>query len=313
MHMRRSAGKKQIRTWGLRLLCTLTALCLAGCTLPGSAGDNAGVSGARPDGTPAIREEIGTPAEAATMQFLDVGKADCAIVCIGEYTAVIDTGTQDNYDDIAAALRSSGATRIDALVLSHLHKDHMGSAAALIADFEVGRVLLGPHPLENKRTDELMDAMEAAGITPVYTAAGDVFNFGGAAFEILGPRSESYEQENDYSMVARLTVAGQRVLFTGDIENDAIKELLASGEDLSAEILKVPHHGREEKRSGLFFTAVSPQYAVISSSYDAEDDLPSGEVVSLLHTAGSEVFVTADGTVTAQLTRDGVSVMQPGA
>ena len=114
------------------------------------------------------------------------------------------------------------------------------------------------------------------------------------------------DEENDFSLVVRLTHGNVRFLFAGDAENARLAELLDEG-DLASDVLKVPHHGRYADLSAAFFAAVSPQYAVITSD---EDDPEDPETVRALEAAGAQVLFTREGTVTLVSDGEGVRAAQ---
>ena len=134
------------------------------------------------------------------------------------------------------------------------------------------------------------------------------FTLGGCEFSIDVANRDDYgeDEENDFSLVVRLTHGEVRFLFAGDAENARLAELLDEG-DLSSDVLKVPHHGRYADLSAAFFAVVSPQYAVITSD---EDDPEDPETVRALEAAGAQVLFTREGTVTLVSDGEGVRAAQ---
>ena len=129
--------------------------------------------------------------------------------------------------------------------------------------------------------------------------AGQTFSLGGAEATVLGPLRE-YDDNNDNSIVLRIVYGDTSFLFTGDAGRDAEADLTASGEELSATVLKVGHHGSATSTGYVFLRDVMPQYAVISVGTDNSYGHPSEDTLSRLRDAGAQVFRTdLQGTVTA--------------
>ena len=124
-----------------------------------------------------------------------------------------------------------------------------------------------------------------------------VLDFPGTECTVYPPRQEDYEEEdNDFSLVISLRIGNEGFLFAGDCEKERLSELLAEKDlELRHQVLKVPHHGREEKNSDKFLLAVSPEAAVITCSEEKE---PDKEILELLSQLGAEVYLTSEGTVT---------------
>ena len=241
------------------------------------------------------------PAEADTrleVTFFNCGKADSALLRAGDKAILIDTGTQKAGKYVLSRLREMGVTRLDAMVISHPHKDHVGGADVILEEIPASQVYVGPLKVESKQVDQFNAALEALNLTPVLLRAGDALTIGSLSLRVLGPRYTDYSDENDRSLVLQVSYGDTKFLFTGDAEKPLLNELLSSGSALSSDVLKVPHHGRAEDNSPLFFQAVAPQIAVIPCERGTEDGLPEAQVVSALGTAGAEVYVTDDGDVT---------------
>lgn len=262
-------------------------------TAPSSATSSAAVS---------YSDEVGQ--EEMLIKFLNVGEADCAVILMQDYCVMIDAGLPSTAPIIASELDALNIKQIDAMVITHLDKDHYGGAADIIAKYDVGRIILGPDDNTSGKIEKMFDAFEEAGITPEYPEVGDTLSFGRAQFEILGPYSKSYEQENDYSLVGKLHWQGHSVLFAGDSEAASLTEMIGNNQSsLKADVLKVPHHGRYNRMSPTFISAVAPVYAIISSIPEDADN----RVMSSLLTTRSQYYITGEGTVTMTITPEGIN------
>ena len=265
------------------ILCVLLALFYA----PGSA-----------------REESGW----LEVVFLDAGKADAAVLLTEHSAVVIDTGENKTGDDLVDFLRSRGVSHIDAMIITHFDKDHVGGADKVLEAFSVGAVYECAWEKDSKQVRQYRDALESQGIQPVVLTEDAAFAIDGAQYAIDAARL-SYAGENasnDMSLVIRVEYGQTSFLFAADAENDRLFELLEEG-DLASDVLKVPHHGGYEALSSAFFQAVSPEYAVITS--DAEN--PEDEtVVHILSSLGTTVYLTRLGSVTVVSDGENLTISQ---
>lgn len=239
------------------------------------------------------------PAGDLRVVFFDCGKADSALIQMGEYAMMIDTGTDKDGEALLGKLRALGVPGLDYLVITHPHKDHIGGADRILEGVPVAQVLEGPLAGDSKQTDQFEEAMAAQGKTSIILRAGDTFTLGEATLTCLGPLREQAEEENDLSLVLRLDYHDTSFLFTGDAEREALADLLDAypADALSADVLKVPHHGGKERNSLLFFQSVSPQIAFIPCEQGTEDQLPDDEVMAALDALSVDVYIADEGDV----------------
>ena len=229
--------------------------------------------------------------------FFDVGKGDAILLETEEETMLIDTGYDDTADVILDYLEENGIGALDCLVITHFDKDHVGGADRILEAVEVERVLEPDYESDSGQTREYKEALEVLGLEPEKVTDTLVLDFPGTECTVYPPRQEDYEEEdNDFSLVISLRIGNEGFLFAGDCEKERLSELLAEKDlDLRHQVLKVPHHGREEKNSDKFLLAVSPEAAVITCSEEKE---PDKEILELLSQLGTDVYLTSEGTVT---------------
>ncbi|NMB20771.1 MAG: MBL fold metallo-hydrolase [Firmicutes bacterium] len=226
---------------------------------------------------------------------------------------VIDTGNPSTFLDIDNALKALGITRIDYLVASHPHVDHIGSMAQLIRAYEVGAVYTSEVEYPTSHYRNYMDALAEKGTPHITLAEGDTFMFGDDVLvEVLHPASgiEYYEGYpdgstqfiNNLSLLIKLTYKDSSFLFAGDLYTNAEREIAAKyGERLRSGVLKVPHHGAGTSSSKPFREAVGAEVAVMMS--DAIEEL---RIYRNYSKAGSRTLITSiDGAVLVATTGDG--------
>ncbi len=233
----------------------------------------------------------------ATVTFLDVGQGD-AIWYQDDtgYNVLIDAGEARRAVDILDHLE--GVHELDLVVWTHSHADHIGGMANIMMAMPVLAALSHGVPYDSATYLDLVDVVAGFGI-PVTTArAGDTYTWGESTAHVLHP-DRQYLNENNNSVVIWLSHGAVDFLLTGDAEWEVENTLLSTGGDLSAEVLKVGHHGSNTSSYGAFLDAVQPEVAVISVGADNTYGHPSQVVLDRLAARGVDTYRTdLDGTVT---------------
>ena len=244
--------------------------------------------------------------------FLSVGQGDATLVGLpdGKWMLVDGGGRADDDQTrvgerlLLPALRSLGLRRIDYLVLSHEHPDHLQGVLFLAAHFEVGEFWESGISSPRHEYQQLKWVLAARGI-PVRLVNGlkGPFTAGGALVEPLWPLNTepgAFEDANDASMLFLLRHGKSSVLFTGDLRAEAELELLRRGVPLDCSLLKVAHHGSRFSSTDAFLAAASPRAAVISAGYQNPFHLPAPSTLVRLQKHGIAVYRTdRDGSVQA--------------
>ena len=246
--------------------------------------------------TPDISQETSSE---LLVHFIDVGQADCIFIQNQEENVLIDAGNRGDFNTIEIYLKQAGIKKINHFVLTHPHEDHIGSAAQIIANFNIGKVYMTDAEADSSVYKSLIEELNKKEITPIYPSVGDNFSIGETAFTFLGPVS-TYKDVNSMSLVVRADFGSNSFLFTGDCTEEAEKDMLNEGVNLEADILKVGHHGSRESSSYVFLKAVNPVYSVISVGNDNDYGHPTEEALSRLNDVGTTLFRTdKSGTIIA--------------
>ncbi len=194
----------------------------------------------------------GWPPAGWAMVDCDVGQGDGEVLATAHpgTAVVVDTGPDPRA--IAECLDRLGISRVPLVVLSHLHADHIGGLAAVLAQQQVGAVAVGASRVPAWAWRQVREETAAAGVPLLQVRIGERLRWPGLTLAVLGPEPEdalaegdgsSGDEINNTSVVLKATTAAGRILLTGDVEIRAQQDLLADGVDVSADILKVPHHG----------------------------------------------------------------------
>lgn len=254
---------------------------------------------------PAVRPPI--PVRAFTVTAFDVGQGDALLVEVpGDPPArmLYDGGPEPGA--ALAHLRRRGVRRLDAVVASHPHDDHVAGLPAVLSTLDVGAFLVGPVPPE-AHGEHLAPssragytAAEAAGVPVVAVHDGRRFSLGTATVEVLSPPADGSLglDHNANSVVLRVSTPAGRLLLTGDAEQTAQQRLLHTPQRLRADVVQVPHHGGDTNADG-FLAAAGAHTAVISVG---ENDYGHPRPAVLADLAGARVHRTdRDGTVTVEV------------
>jgi competence protein ComEC len=251
------------------------------------------------------------PPSALTVMFLDVGQGDAAVVRTPDGgTMVIDSGPDEQ--EVARKLAGLGIRRIDLAVASHAHADHVSGFPAIFARFPVALFIEPGCPHDAPQYRRMLESAAAEGIAVRNPRGGERLEVGSLMIDVLGPDECSGEEPNDNSLVLRLHLAGQAapsstVLFTGDAEEPAQRDLLADRDPVTAAVLKVPHQGGATSIEE-FFDAVGADVAVVSVGPN-EYGHPVPWVLSALWRSGAVVLRTdQSGDVTVRFGPQGVLV-----
>jgi competence protein ComEC len=226
---------------------------------------------------------------------IDVGQGDSLLLVFPEgKRVVIDSGGLLQYGDpktqrkpnlnigedvVSPYLWSRGIQRLDVLVATHAHEDHIGGAAALLENFRPAELWVGANP-----SRPLLDRAAQLGVNVVELREGDPFRYSGALLEVLSP-AEDYVADkigNNDSLALRIDYGRNSFLLTGDMESPMEYRLLGEGRLRHADVLKVGHHGSRTSTTEPFLDAVSPSIALISAGFENSFGHPHPSVMQRL-------------------------------
>lgn len=229
-----------------------------------------------------------------SVHFIDVGQADCALLeCDGEYM-IIDGGNVEDGQLVVSYLKQMGVEKLDHVICSHAHEDHVGGLPAVLSVFPAEAVYSPVTEYSSKVFGDFVDKTHAQGLELTVPAPGDRFTLGSATCTVLGPVQE-YEETNDTSIILKVSYGENDFLFTGDMEVAAENDMLdywGEGFDWQVEVLKVGHHGSDTSSGYRFIYETSPDYGVISVGEGNTYNHPNEETLSRLKDAGVVVLRT---------------------
>lgn len=244
--------------------------------------------------------------------FIDVGQGDCELISCNGVNILVDGGEAKYAGRVLNYLDSLGIEKLDCYIATHPHSDHIGASASILSQIPCDNVFttyFSEHNIPTSNTYEsFLDAVYDSGATAVAVEAGDEYKFGELTLKIFAPVTES-DEYNDMSIVFSAEYKNASVLFTGDATKTVEKQILSQGYDVSADAIKIAHHGSTSSNSEEFIEAVAPESAVISCGKDNSYGHPHREIINLLTLEEIEYYRT-DISGTIVYYSDGVSFNQ---
>lgn len=320
--MKQRLTKNATRSFSRVLLLFLCLALLAGCTAapsgdsedvltdadePSYASDSGSTQTIPPDRMLTLSAEpidqLSTE-NAFEILYVNVGKADAAILRFGETAVLIDTGSAESAPQLIAGLNTLGITKISAVFITHSHSDHLGGLTALSANYDIPMVYSPFYSEQDKNgTSKIVKRAEKLNLQHQELLAGDVVPItDDVRFTVLGPLSLNEGDDNDNSLVLRFSYGGKTFLFVGDMQFAEEQAIISSGANLKSDVLKVGNHGNPDATGDDFGALVSPDTAVISTNTMVDQDSANPRVYAALPTA--QIVVTQDFPIGVLLTLD---------
>ena len=234
------------------------------------------------------------------VHFLDVGQADCILIQEGSEAMLIDAGNQENGEEIVEYIRAQGIERLEYVIGTHPHADHIGGLAAVLEELNAGEVLLPGKAQTTAVYEELLDVIEEKAFPVTLAEPGLSYTLGDAVVSVIAPVKDYGEELNNWSVGIRLVFGRNSFVFTGDAQEEAEKDMVESNVVLRADVWKAAHHGSDTSNSAAMLDAVSPSFAVISCGKNNSYGHPNASVLEAFRQRGIQVFRTDEqGTVIA--------------
>jgi competence protein ComEC len=235
--------------------------------------------------------------------YLDVGEADSAVVDLPEdYEILIDGGVhRGKYSSgervVFPFLNRQGIDDIELMVSTHPDNDHTGGLTYIVDNVKIDKAITGSYGMFSPTYKELINRLDSKGIEYYDAIPQTIYENRDTKVEILSNGYKEFLKDeesrmNNNSVVMKVTYKKASFLFTGDIEKEAERQLVNSGKDIRANVIKVPHHGSYSSSSNPFINAVQPDIAIISVGYRNYYNHPSNHVIRRYKSLGTSIYRT---------------------
>ena len=229
------------------------------------------------------------------VDFIDVGQADSILVSNKNETMLIDAGNNENGNDVVKFIKEKGIAKINYLVGTHPHADHIGGLDDVInSDLEIENVYMPKIQTNTKTFEDVLDSLKNKNLKVTAPKKGDTFKIGEANCEVMTDSILDKENLNLSSIVIRLEFGENSFLFMGDAETENEKTINWP----KTNVLKVGHHGSNTSSSQNFLNQVKPEYAIIMAGKDNSYGLPKQKILDRLNKIGAKIYRTDElGTI----------------
>lgn len=242
-------------------------------------------------------------ADNISAHFIDIGQGDSILIELPNHECMlIDAGIANKGEYIENYIISIGYDTIDYLIATHPHADHIGSMDYIVSNMDIGSIYMPKVSTTTKTYERLLEAVQEKGMKIKSARAGmSIVDEEDLNVDILAPVEIDEGELNNCSIIIKITYESDSYLFIGDAEKEELSTVTA---DMSADVLKIGHHGSRTSTTEEFLEEVNPEYAVISCGIDNDYGHPHEEAISLLNEFNVEYYRT-DLQGTIKITSDG--------
>lgn len=233
------------------------------------------------------------------VHYIDVEEGDSIFIELpNEKTMLIDAGEAVEGKKVINYIKQLGYSNIDYVVGTHPHTDHIGGLAQVINSFDVGKIYMPKVISTSKTYENLLNIISMKGLKIQTAKVGiNIINENNLLIDIIAPNNDSYSDLNNYSVVIKITHKNRKFIFMGDAETISENEILT---DVTADIVKVGHHGSNTSSGQNFVDRVNAKYAIISVGSDNNYNHPNMNIVNRWENSGAKVYRTdLSGTIIA--------------
>lgn len=249
---------------------------------------------------------INTNNDLLKVHYLDVGQGDSIFVELpNNETMLIDAAESYQSENIINYLKNLNYQKIDYVIGTHPHTDHIGGLKDIINTFEIGKIYMPKVVSTAKTYESLLMAIKDKNLKINTAKAGtSIIDTDALKINILAPNNSTYTELNNYSVVTKITYGTTKFLFMGDAEKLSENEIK---ENVTADVIKIGHHGSNTSSSIDFIKKVNAKYGIISVGLNNKYNLPKEETITNWENSGTKIYLTStNGTIRAS--SDGTNI-----
>lgn len=253
-------------------------------------------------------KKIVSNSDTLKVYITDVGQADSILIRDGNYNMLIDAGNNSDGEKIVKYYKELGITSFKYVFASHPHEDHIGGMDDIINNFDIENFYMPDKLSTTKTFEDMLDALERKNLKYIVPKVNDKLSLNNSNIDVICVGSDESDI-NDSSIVLKLNYFSNSFLFTGDLGSNKEKEILNSGANIKADVLKVGHHGSSYSTASLFLDKVNPSFAAISVGKNNIYKHPATSTLEKLNKKGIKVYRTdLDGTILFESNGKDISV-----
>ena len=249
---------------------------------------------------------INTNNDLLKVHYLDVGQGDSIFIELpNNETMLIDAAESYQSENIINYLKNLNYQKIDYVIGTHPHTDHIGGLKDIINTFEIGKIYMPKVGSTTKTYESLLMAIKDKNLKINTAKAGtSIIDTDALKINILAPNNSTYTELNNYSVVTKITYGTTKFLFMGDAEKLSENEIK---ENVTADVIKIGHHGSNTSSSIDFIKKVNAKYGIISVGLNNKYNLPKKETITNWENSGTKIYLTStNGTIRAS--SDGTNI-----
>ncbi len=242
---------------------------------------------------------INTNNDLLKVHYLDVGQGDSIFIELpNNETMLIDAAESYQSENIINYLKNLNYKKIDYVIGTHPHTDHIGGLKDIINTFEIGKIYMPKVVSTTKTYESLLMTIKDKNLKINTAKAGtSIIDIDTLKINILAPNNSTYTELNNYSVVTKITYGTTKFLFMGDAEKLSENEIK---ENVTADVIKIGHHGSNTSSSIDFIKKVNAKYGIISVGLNNKYNLPKEETITNWENSGTKIYLTSiNGTITA--------------
>lgn len=242
---------------------------------------------------------INTNNDLLKVHYLDVGQGDSIFIELpNNETMLIDAAESYQSENIINYLKNLNYQKIDYVIGTHPHTDHIGGLKDIINTFEIGKIYMPKVVSTTKTYESLLMAIKDKNLKINTAKAGtSIIDTDALKINILAPNNSTYTELNNYSVVTKITYGTTKFLFMGDAEKLSENEIK---ENVTADVIKIGHHGSNTSSSIDFIKKVNAKYGIISVGLNNKYNLPKEKTITNWENSGTKIYLTSiNGTITA--------------
>ncbi|MFR8041406.1 MAG: ComEC/Rec2 family competence protein [Clostridium butyricum] len=228
------------------------------------------------------------------VHYINVDQGDAILIQVNNKNLLIDSGPKSHKKQLVKFLNDLNISKLDYVIATHPHEDHIGNMNTVLNSYKVQSFYAPKVYSYTKSFEQMIDSLKSNNlkINPIKRGCNTI-NLGFQTnVEVFSPINDTYDNENNYSPVIKISFGNNSFLFTGDAEKEIEDKLILLNDDLKADILKVSHHGSSSSTSDSFLNRVSPKYAIISVGKNNIYDHPNDTIISKLNTYNIDILRT---------------------